>query len=233
MADELWTRAELKAALEAYLQVVAWEAIGRTFSPTALHRELIAGPLSARSPGSVGRRMSNITSVLKEAGEPIATRYRASLDHVGPGPKATLLSLLAELRGEAVEPSTDTPTVTARANTLLARGPVPRPAGAVIPPRRPVSPATQVVRDPAVVAWVLQEARGICEACGEPAPFTSLSGQPFLEVHHLHRLGDDGPDVVENAIATCPNCHRRLHYGMDRDRFARLVRKGVARLAGD
>ena len=85
MADELWTRAELKAALEAYLQVVAWETMGRGFSPTALHRELIAGPLSGRSIGSVGRRMSNITSVLKAAGEPIATRYRADLDHVGAG----------------------------------------------------------------------------------------------------------------------------------------------------
>jgi 5-methylcytosine-specific restriction protein A len=47
----------------------------------------------------------------------------------------------------------------------------------------------------------------------------------------MHHLADDGPDVVENAIAACPNCHRRLHYGHDRAAFRRKVRKRVARLA--
>ncbi|MBY8114030.1 HNH endonuclease [Vibrio fluvialis] len=39
------------------------------------------------------------------------------------------------------------------------------------------------------------------------------SGNPYLEVHHLIRLIDDGPDTPENCVAVCPNCHRELHYG--------------------
>ncbi|MFC1652495.1 HNH endonuclease [Planctomycetota bacterium] len=39
----------------------------------------------------------------------------------------------------------------------------------------------------------------------------------FLEVHHLFRLADDGPDIPDNVAAICPNCHRELHYGADRD----------------
>ena len=36
---------------------------------------------------------------------------------------------------------------------------------------------------------------------------------PYLEVHHIIRLADDGDDSVENAIALCPNCHREAHFG--------------------
>jgi len=27
-------------------------------------------------------------------------------------------------------------------------------------------------------------------------------------------LSQGGEDIVENAIATCPNCHRQLHFGV-------------------
>jgi 5-methylcytosine-specific restriction protein A len=26
-------------------------------------------------------------------------------------------------------------------------------------------------------------------------------------------LASDGDDTVENAVALCPNCHRRAHFG--------------------
>lgn len=69
-------------------------------------------------------------------------------------------------------------------------------------------------RNPHVVAEVLFRAAGICEECGKPAPFKRAhSGEPYLEVHHLVRLADGGDDTVENALALCPNCHRRAHYG--------------------
>jgi hypothetical protein len=44
------------------------------------------------------------------------------------------------------------------------------------------------VRDPLVKAWVLQNAKGKCEGCGGPLPFTSLDGEPFLECHHVRPL---------------------------------------------
>ncbi|WP_081062697.1 HNH endonuclease [Burkholderia cepacia] len=69
-----------------------------------------------------------------------------------------------------------------------------------------------VVRDPLVKAWVLERANGTCEACDQPAPFIGADSFTFLEVHHLRRLADNGSDRPENAVAVCPNCHRRLHF---------------------
>ena len=67
-----------------------------------------------------------------------------------------------------------------------------------------------------VIAEVLSRAHGVCEACGSAAPFRRKSdGTPYLEVHHRVRLADNGEDVIENAVAICPNCHRRAHYGAD------------------
>lgn len=92
------------------------------------------------------------------------------------------------------------------------------------------SEGTQYVRDPEVVAWVLEQAKGVCECCSAPAPFTREDGSPFLEVHHVRRLADGGEDTTENAIAICPNCHRELHYGLNKRALADELRTKVARL---
>jgi 5-methylcytosine-specific restriction protein A len=69
-------------------------------------------------------------------------------------------------------------------------------------------------RNADVIAEVLLRANGTCERCGNSAPFLRKSdGSPYLEVHHKVRLADGGDDTVENAIAICPNCHRRAHFG--------------------
>ncbi|MFT0172786.1 HNH endonuclease [Paraburkholderia mimosarum] len=68
-------------------------------------------------------------------------------------------------------------------------------------------------RNADVVAEVLYRADGVCQICGKPAPFTRKDGSPFLEVHHRVQLAHGGEDTVENAIATCPNCHREAHFG--------------------
>lgn len=69
-------------------------------------------------------------------------------------------------------------------------------------------------RNPDVVATVLARAKGICESCAAPAPFTrSHDGAPYLEVHHRKQLAAGGEDTVGNAEAVCPNCHRKAHYG--------------------
>lgn len=73
------------------------------------------------------------------------------------------------------------------------------------------------VRNSDVVAEVLFRANGICGLCKKKAPFHTADGRPYLEVHHKIRLADKGPDTVKNAIALCPNCHRELHYGVNRD----------------
>lgn len=68
-------------------------------------------------------------------------------------------------------------------------------------------------RNSDVVAEVLLRANGHCEHCKSPAPFVRrTNNSPYLEVHHIKTLADGGEDTVENAIALCPNCHRRVHY---------------------
>lgn len=72
----------------------------------------------------------------------------------------------------------------------------------------------QYERDPKVAAYVLKEAKGICYDCKNNGPFISkTTGMPYLEVHHVEMLKDGGEDTVKNAVALCPNCHRKRHYG--------------------
>ncbi|AEV27607.1 putative restriction endonuclease [Azospira oryzae PS] len=81
-------------------------------------------------------------------------------------------------------------------------------------PRKVWRKVSAYVRNPDVVAEVLHRARGSCEECREAAPFVRISnGTPYLEVHHRKQLSDGGYDTVENAVALCPNCHRKKHFG--------------------
>lgn len=63
--------------------------------------------------------------------------------------------------------------------------------------------------------YALKRANGHCEGCNQPAPFITQGGSHYLEVHHLERLSDGGPDRPDAVIAICPNCHRRAHYAND------------------
>ena len=85
---------------------------------------------------------------------------------------------------------------------------------APVHPRVVRSVVERFQRNADVAAEVLSRAAGTCELCGHPAPFTRASdGTPYLEVHHRVRLADGGDDTVGNAVAACPNCHRRAHLG--------------------
>ena len=80
-------------------------------------------------------------------------------------------------------------------------------------------------RSDIIRTYVLKRAEGQCESCGSPAPFTSETGRPYLEPHHIRRLSDGGPDHPDWVAALCPNCHRRTHYSNDKIAFTRkLVR---------
>ena len=73
-------------------------------------------------------------------------------------------------------------------------------------------------RSDAIRLYAKKRADGKCEGCNELAPFETKSG-PYLEVHHLIRLADGGPDKPENVIALCPTCHRRAHYSINHLEF--------------
>jgi 5-methylcytosine-specific restriction protein A len=70
-------------------------------------------------------------------------------------------------------------------------------------------------RSVAVKRYALARAKGKCECCGIPAPFLNKQKQPYLEVHHLFRVADGGPDSPEGVAAICPTCHREIHNGID------------------
>lgn len=71
--------------------------------------------------------------------------------------------------------------------------------------------SVQYSRDPNVVEYVKDEAEGKCDLCEEEAPFKTKNGEPYLECHHLRQLADGGDDAISNAVALCPNCHRKMH----------------------
>ena len=73
-------------------------------------------------------------------------------------------------------------------------------------------------RSMAINLYAKKRAGGICEGCGEIAPFETKSG-PYLEVHHLTRLADGGADLPQNVIALCPTCHRKAHYSLNCSEF--------------
>lgn len=77
---------------------------------------------------------------------------------------------------------------------------------------------------------MLQQANGQCENCELPAPFNGADGLPYLEVHHVRQLADNGTDTVTNAVALCPNCHRELHYGENAQTLVALLHERVGRL---
>lgn len=99
----------------------------------------------------------------------------------------------------------------------IAQGSVARHERLQTAPRLPERVQTIVLafkRNADVAAEVLERAQGRCERCKSTAPFfRKTDGKPYLEVHHQIRLADGGEDVIENAIAVCPNCHRELHHG--------------------
>lgn len=60
-----------------------------------------------------------------------------------------------------------------------------------------------------------RRAQGICELANgngdyHEAPF-DVDGIPYLESHHVEWLSRGGEDVLENVVALCPNCHKKIH----------------------
>jgi len=86
------------------------------------------------------------------------------------------------------------------------------------------------VRDPSVKAWILQKSKGICESCGEKAPFYLNDGSPYLEVHHVVPLSSGGADTISNCVALCPNCHRALHYSQNAKKLIETLYINIERL---
>lgn len=66
------------------------------------------------------------------------------------------------------------------------------------------------ILNPQVRTQVLQRANGKCEF--GPTPFQNLSGETYLETHHVISLSEQGADKLTNVTPLCPNHHREAHF---------------------
>lgn len=77
-------------------------------------------------------------------------------------------------------------------------------------PKATVATVRKYFRSSVVKEDALKRAKGICQLCGKQGPF-KLKGRYFLEAHHVIPLSENGLDGIENVVALCPNCHRKMH----------------------
>lgn len=301
--SENWNRAELEAAVSAYLGMLESQKTGNPVNKAEVNRKLRQSALTERSKAAVEYRMQNISAILADEGRDWLQGYPPA-KHVGPGVRKQLESILHDAppkgrreslldglsrehvlggigrfekgerhrfkdstkfdlihdgkpyppkaivglaaierdgnpldpsdftgglgskcfrvltelgfevvpKPESFQPTADPKALEEMTREAVASPSLPKPMGAAKPLR--VSTAQEsFVRDPLVRAFVLRRANGVCECCGDSAPFLTVSGQPFLEVHHVESLANGGADTVENSASICPNCHRECHLG--------------------
>jgi 5-methylcytosine-specific restriction enzyme A len=81
----------------------------------------------------------------------------------------------------------------------------------------------QYDRNPWVAEYVKRLANGSCQLCENLAPFNNNVDEPYLEIHHIIWLAKCGDDSIENTVALCPNCHRKMHVLEDRRDVEKLM----------
>ncbi|MXR69940.1 HNH endonuclease [Shewanella sp. JBTF-M18] len=218
-----WTREELKAAVEAYIQMRSNQANGIHFVKKHIYSEL--ANRFGRTEKSFEFRMQNISYVYSLMGREWIYGLKPA-KNVGSKIAAEIERLIAEIERQNLSNVVEFET---QVVSYKAEGSLSKPGG-VKEPRKTHSQVTSSDRDPKVKAWILMEASGKCECCGSEAPFTTSDGEPFLEVHHLRHLADGGSDTITNAVALCPNCHREMHYGMNKSELKKSMYRKLSRL---
>ncbi len=90
---EDWSEAELEAAVEGYVEILNAEQAGASASKSDIRDRLMAGPLAARTRGSIEYRMQNISAVLDSMGKAWVAGYKPAAN-VGPTNERRLRELL-------------------------------------------------------------------------------------------------------------------------------------------
>ena len=218
-----WSREELSASVVAYIEMRDLELQGKKFTKKKVYEKL--SEQFGRSPKAFEYRMQNISYVYSVLGRQWVSGLKPA-KNVGANVLPIIEELISQHEGSVSIPQID---FEEQVSKLRRDAILPTPQGNATPSKQ-VKESTSFSRDPKVVAWVLRNSDGICESCKKPAPFTKPDGDFYLEVHHLKRLADGGSDRVSNAISVCPNCHRELHYGGNRDNVLNNLYSTVKRL---
>lgn len=201
-----WSREELLASVVAYLDMQRKHRAGERFIKKRYYEDLASR--FSRTDKSFEYRMQNISYVMTLLGRGWLPGLKPARN-VGANVASEIEELIGLAEGRSVAGIAG---FEVEVRDLLKQPRLAQPSGNSKPSSAAVS-ITQFQRDASVKAWVLREANGNCECCARPAPFLSTDGAPFLEVHHVRQLADQGSDTVTNAVALCPNCHREIHYG--------------------
>lgn len=229
-----WTDEELELAATNYLEMLAIETTGGQYVKADFRRKLETK--IQRSRPSIEYRHQNISSILAMLDMPYISGYKP-MKNVGTNVRERLMHILKKLGHIPADakididdsPVPDSPALENAVRKLRIRGFKKPPIGQ-LKPSRVQHVSERIPRDPAVKAWVLENAKGDCEMCELPGPFVTTDGENYLEVHHVRWLSQNGSDTITNAVALCPNCHREAHYGSDPDGFIRLLLERVSRL---
>ena len=111
--------------------------------------------------------------------------------------------------------------------------------GNIGPPGSRTTTVSIYRRNPEITHLAKLMARGICCLCKQEGPFMDqahvmdqVPAFPFLETHHVKWLSKGGKDSIDNTVALCPNCHRKMHHVDDKGDMAALrkIAKEQARL---
>ena len=86
---------------------------------------------------------------------------------------------------------------------------------------------TQFVRNIYVSEYAKRIAKGKCDLCGKQAPFRDKNKKPYLEEHHVIWLSQGGTDTIDNTVALCPNCHRKMHVVADPNDVKKLMKIAI------
>jgi 5-methylcytosine-specific restriction protein A len=226
-----WSDPELSAALEAYLHALQLSLAGKPVKPASVIANLHEGALQNRTLHSLELRMRNISSVLYDLKLPYLPQWRPARN-VGSRVKARIVGLIPKtdiFKLEIYSETTERDLLEKRVSLLRKQKEIALPNGSLQPDWE-MKNIKFFYRNPAIKAWILENAKGICEGCDSPAHFRGSDGLPYLEVHHVLPLSQGGSDRTENTVALCSNCHTRCHYSIDRDEFKLYLYQKVIRL---
>ena len=99
------------------------------------------------------------------------------------------------------------------------------------PPQRKEVVVRRVIRDTAMVRRLKAIHADTCQLCS--LRLEVAGGEAYSEGHHLRPLGSphDGPDIPENILILCPNCHAKLDFRGYSLEYASITQRARHRVA--